>query len=155
MTTIQESMKHTLQLLEQHTAAIRIQAAERRRQGMRLRIDMYVWRLQQLCRRHLVRQEYAEKRRHATVVQKHFRGWRARQILKMLHEDVGVFVAKKKVAAHEDSDEKSRKVRLATLSCLPHLLSRCPLICCCSMLRRSVRLRAVSSAPESGSRVGR
>ena len=83
---------------------------------MRLRIDMYVWRLQQLCRRHLVRQEYAEKRRHATVVQKHFRGWRARQILKMLHEDVGVFVAKKKVAAHEDSDEKSRKVRLATLS---------------------------------------
>ncbi len=78
---------------------------------MRMRIDMYVWRLQQLGRSHLVRQEYAEKRRHATVVQKHFRGWRARHILKMLHEDVGVFVAKKKVAAHEDSDEKSRKVR--------------------------------------------
>ena len=112
----QRGLSQRKKLLEQHTAAIRIQAAERRRQGMRLRIDMYVWRLQQLCRRHLVRQEYAEKRRHATMVQKHFRGWRARQILKMLHEDVGVFVAKKKVAAHEDSDEKSRKVRLATLS---------------------------------------
>ena len=65
-----------------------------------------------------------------TMVQKHFRGWRARQILKMLHEDVGVFVAKKKVAAHEDSDEKSRKVSHDSL--LPWkprlLLSLCPLI---------------------------